>query len=477
MIDAGVDNSKPCMRKRRLLLSFCVLVVLAFGIGFHLSHRTPHLAWNGRPATYWISRLSLYDQNGEVSAEEFLFVAGPEVVPELIRGLSLRDDWMSDRWSDIYFKLGKWQRFFELPVKRSSYRANCARGLGLLGVAVPEAEPSLLQALKDKDPSVRSAAAGALGRIAADKSRVVPELVAGIASQDQNHRLACIIALTHCLPGSSDAAKALRAILRDPDSNKRAWAAGGLWKSDADREATFTALVGALQDENATVRDRAAQSIGKMGYSPDRSAEALHTALNKELGGGRNEIVVWKILGAFAEIGPAARPALATLKDLAQSTDHAGTLAIIALGRIEPEDPQWIERLIHRLEPVKEGDAFWAAWELGKRGEAARSAVEPLRRLAESAGDWRTKAMAATAAWRLDPSSVNPLNAITNNLSRQIPGQYEIIRLLGELGPAARSTVPTLRQLRYSRGIMMHDYADEALRRIDPQKLSNPWTE
>ena len=157
-----------------------------------------------------------------MSAEEFLFAAGKGVVPELIRGLHLRDNWLSDKWTDMYFKLGKWQRFFKMPVKRSAYRVNCVRALGLLGAAASEAEPALLQCLKDKDLSVRREAAEALGRIADDKSRVAPALVAGLASTDQNYRLACIIGLIHCLPGSTEAAKALRGIVRDPDSNKRA---------------------------------------------------------------------------------------------------------------------------------------------------------------------------------------------------------------------------------------------------------------
>src|SRR5881394_3818032 len=197
--------------KRRLVISFSVLAVLSFGVWIHLAHQRPVLSWKGHPSTYWIGRLSFHDlDNGEVSAEEFLFAAGKGVVPELIRGLHLRDNWLSDKWTDMYFKLGKWQRFFKMPVKRSEYRANCARALGLLGAAASEAEPALLQCLKDKDLSVRREAAEALGRIADDKSRVAPALVAGLASTDQNYRLACIIGLIYCLPGSTEAAKALR---------------------------------------------------------------------------------------------------------------------------------------------------------------------------------------------------------------------------------------------------------------------------
>src|SRR5947207_1426912 len=191
----------------------------------------------------------------------------------------MRENWVSDRWTDLYFKLGKWQRYFDLPVKRSIYRANCARGLGLLGAAASEAEPALLKALKDKDPNVRYEAAEALGRIASDKSRVAPSLIAGLASPDQNHRLASIIGL---------------------------------------------------------------------------------------------------------------------IKGLAVANKCAAALSRIALGGIEPENPHWIEHLVKRLDRVEGGQAFSAASELGKRGVEARGAVGPLRRLAESASDWRTNAMAPT---------------------------------------------------------------------------------
>jgi hypothetical protein len=155
----------------------------------------------------------------------------------------MRDNWLLDRWYDLYFKLGKWQRYFQSPTKRSHFRFNSAMGLGLLGEAASNAVPEMLRALKDKDPYVRSKTAEALGRIGVDKEQVVPELAAGLSSQDANYRLACVIGLCHSLPGSSQAASALRGVLKDPDSNLRSWAAGSLWLDDSDREATFDALL------------------------------------------------------------------------------------------------------------------------------------------------------------------------------------------------------------------------------------------
>lgn len=468
------------MAKRRLLLVLFLLGILVLS-ALVLSRWQQELqaTWKGKSAQYWISRLNYFDLDGSnPSAEEFLFAAGPEVVPALIQGLGMQDKWLSDRWYDLYFKLGKWQRYFQLPSKRSHYRQNCARGLGLLGQAASNAIPALLRSIKDQDPYVRTHVAGALGRIGVDKDRVVPELIAGLSSSNANYRLGCVIGLGHCLPGSSGAAKALRGVLKDPDSNLRIWAAGSLGLDDSDREATFVALLAALKDGNATVRDRAAQSIGKMGYNLDRSAEALLGALEAELDSRGNEIVVWKILRALGEIGSPAHPAIGALTNLLTHTNsHTAVSSLIALSRIEPNNPQWTDQLIAKLDRVKEGDAMWASWELGKRGEPARKAIPALLRLAKNTGDWRTQVMAATAAWRLDPSSPNPISTITNHLAAREPGQYEIVRLLGELGQAARPAIPTLRQLRYSRGIMMHEYAEDALRQIAPEHLVNPWLE
>ena len=135
-------------------------------------------------------------------------------------------------------------------------------------------------------------------------------------------------------------------------------------------------------------------------------------------------------------------------------------------------NPDWIEQLTKRLDS---DDALWVAWELGRQGKAAARAVEPLRRLAGTAKTWQIKAMAVAAAWRIDPSSPEPINLITSHLSQPGTGQFEIVRLLGELGLAARSAVPTLRQLRYSRGVMMHDRASEVLQIVAPEYVINPW--
>lgn len=264
----SIRSWRPIVR-RRLFVVGIIAFILVLGIT-HLVVRNPtELKWMGQPASYWIDRLNYRDmQNGEASAEEFLFAAGPEVIPALIRGLSFEDRWAHDHWVDIYFKLGKWHRYFSMPAKRSSHRANCARGLGLLGPAAAAAVPELLRALDDRDPWVRSSAGEALAQIGVEKAQFVPRLIAGLSSTNANHRLACVIALVHSLP-DVEAAPVLHPLLRDPDSNLRSWVAGGLGRDEADPDATAQVLAEALKDSSGTVRNRAAQSLGRLRPRPD----------------------------------------------------------------------------------------------------------------------------------------------------------------------------------------------------------------
>src|SRR5207237_444750 len=151
---------------------------------------------------------------------------------------------------------------------------------------------------------------------------------------------------------ASEAEPALLKALKDKDPNVRSEAAEALGRIASDKSRVAPSLIAGLasQDQN----HRLASIIGLIHCLPGGAEVAV----------GTNEIVVWKILGALAEIGPAARPAVGVLKNLTATNNFAATLSIIALGRIEPENPQWIEHLVKRLDSVEGGQAFSAAWEL-----------------------------------------------------------------------------------------------------------------
>jgi HEAT repeat protein len=237
------------MPKRRRILFVAVLgiLIIAGVIAVNQWPQAFRLTWKGKSAAYWISQLNNFDLEGaNVSAEEFLFAAGPEVVPALVKGLRRRNSWLADRWYDAYFKLGKWQKHFQVPTKRAHFRANAACGLGLLGRAASNAVPALLLSLNDSDQYVRGKAAEALGRIGGNRERIVPELIAGLSSTNDNHRSVCAWGLARCLPGNAQAAMVLRGLLKDTAWNLRCCAADSLWRDDSDREASLAVLLVAL---------------------------------------------------------------------------------------------------------------------------------------------------------------------------------------------------------------------------------------
>ena len=431
------------------------------------------LHWRGKPARHWIGSLNHMDSTGHSSAEEFLFAAGPGVIPELERGLHLRDAFLNDLWTDIYFKkLGKRQRHFSRPIKREHYRANAARALGLLGSAASNTVPALLRALNDESIWVQTAAAGSLSRIAPADETVFTKLVEGSASTNSQYQLASVIGLTHCTPLDRRWGEAIRRALQSNDSNIRAWAAGAAWRDTFDRPKMFKTLLAAVQDEQGNVRSRAAESLGKMRFLPEVTVPALTNALAAE----KNDVLIWKIVESIGNLGTNAAPAAGTLKMLSASTNHTAILSLVALSRIEP-GAEWVEQIIESLTNSIDGHAFWAAWELGRRGEAARKAVPALLQAADDAQDWRTEIMARAAAWRLDATCSPPFTEISKHLDKERNGYYEIIRLLEEIGPAAKETVPALRRLRYGRGSMAHDYAHAALNAIAPDYSADPWKE
>lgn len=476
---------KPLEHNRLLVVSSAVVLILVSYFLASFCSRPPELMWKGKPASYWIARLSFPDlpEAAGSSAEEFIFAAGPEVVAELTGGLSLRDNWVNDRLAGLYFKLPiKAQRLFPMPANRVLIRAHCARGLGLLGPAASNAIPALLKSLSDDELRVRMQSAEALGRIGFSNSQVRDVLVSHLSSTNSGFRVACAIGLAHFLP-NSQVASALRSSMSDTNVYVRFQVAESLWRDDSNPQATVDVLKVALKDSEKGVRFYAAQSLGKLGYHQDLAAETLALALEAETRAGGNEtwpvrgqpqgkMFIWTLIQALGRLGPFAKSAIPVLTPFVAQTNRTGTLSVLALARIEPANPRWQKELEARLDGE---DAGLVTSELGRRTDVTWNSIGQLRRLEHETHDWSTRMTAAIAAWRLDPLAPNPLKRIVDELPKQATPCLAVIEVLGELGSAARATIPALQQMRYCHGVIAHDYANEALKKIAPEYVANPW--
>lgn len=142
----------------------------------------------------------------------------------------------------------------------ASIRLTAAEALGKIGDQ--QAEPYLIRALHDSEPTVREAAARSVGRLSAVGVETGTELVALLRDPDRSVRRAAAQALG---AGERTPAlvSALAGLLTSPDPTVRQAAGHTLLLLDA-REA-FAALSKGTTDADPTVRQWAVAALGESG--------------------------------------------------------------------------------------------------------------------------------------------------------------------------------------------------------------------
>lgn len=267
--------------------------------------------------------------------------------------------------------------------------------------------------------------------------------------------------------------EALISALADADALVRESAAGALGKIGDER--AVGPLIGALSDadEKGRVRRDAAQALGRIG--DERAVEPLIGALS-DAGGYVRRRAAW----ALGEIGDAraVEPLIGALSDAEEAVRYR---AALALGRIRDEravgpligalsDADWDVRwhavealvkigelavapLIGALSDKHEWVRISAAGALGKTGDAR--AVEPLiGALADANGDVRSD-----AAWALghigDERAVEPLIAALKDDYKDWRGYYVVREAAA--GALRRINTPAARQ-----ALIDHGYDPDA---------------
>lgn len=142
----------------------------------------------------------------------------------------------------------------------ASIRLTVAEALGKIGDR--QAEPFLLRALHDSDPTVREAAARSLGRLSAVSAEAGVELVALLRDPDTSVRHAAAQSLGEGeLPPA--VASALASLLTNPDPLVRQAAAHALLLIDA--RGAFAALSKGTTDVDPSVRQWTVAALGESG--------------------------------------------------------------------------------------------------------------------------------------------------------------------------------------------------------------------
>jgi HEAT repeat protein len=148
-----------------------------------------------------------------------------------------------------------------------------------------EFEPLLIGALKDPDESVRAHACGALQDVIPHDPKIISALTDAVRDKSEFVRTSAIYSLKQIgSPDASPAVPALIAALQDKKADVREGAAEALGKIGAVTPQVVPALIAALKDKNEEVRRAAAtafEDIGGVGNGKE-AIPALWEVWNKD---------------------------------------------------------------------------------------------------------------------------------------------------------------------------------------------------
>jgi len=295
------DGRSDRRRGIRLVAGILTTIVLASLLIVH--SREP--VYEGKSAGAWVEELG----DNSYRATGALREIGPGAIPALVRALERRPAaWLKTyalivNCSPGFLKPKLSTRYLDLARRESQIprvRVAAAQVLGDLGPAARNAVPALVEALRDRDPTLRRNAAFALGKIRAKPALVVP---------------------------------ALAGLLSDRNEEVRMYAAIALKKFGSQAVSAVPDLIAALTDRNWQVRDRAALALGAIGKKQGGVVPALEEALQDE-----HRYVRSSAATALASLAPHTRSARAALAQARYDPDaEVRYSANVAMRQMDPE--------------------------------------------------------------------------------------------------------------------------------------------
>jgi HEAT repeat protein len=370
-----------------------------------------------------------------------------------------------------------------------------------IGPRAQAATPNLIQTLKHPEPEVRLQALVTLSEIGAGAKSAASDVAAVLADDKEpaGVRYAAAFALSRLdapqaadavlrhAAGSDDAmlsmisrwslamlhpddtqltqqsVELLIRGLESKDEHIRIAAARGLADLKAPPEIVRPALIKALQDKDPRVVGNAIDAVASQGAKVvQRVSESLQ---NKDL-----QRVAVRVL---ARIGPDAKAAVPALtKTLAAGDDDPELQREVqfALGAIGPEAAAATPELIKSLSRPDEEVQYTACYALGRIGPAAADATEALRNNLTS-DDPFLRLASVWALLKIHPQNPRLQAFAVPLLIGGLQHEREQVRLeaattLGELGQAAKESLPTLKKALEDESPLVRVAAAEAIERI-----------
>jgi HEAT repeat protein len=330
--------------------------------------------------------------------------------------------------------------------------------------------------LRDRstDPAQRREVAARLSFLARGVPGLYQRLCAGLSDPDEEVRFQCALGLTSFserpswLPGIKDIVKGLK----DASPRVRVECVRALGQALAEAAAVGsevpTPVLAAMKDPDNKVRRRATAAVGAMTNRPDLAVPALleaalHDADNEQ---GLRDVPVRQsalfLLGDFGA-APETRQTVPILMEIAKRDSVDGRLAMGTLAKIRYEREKTYALFMDILKNGHdEGLRTHAIHCLEIMGEAGKAAYPTLMALLESdQGDqpYRTAEL-ISAVGTLGPHDQRYVQALARVCKLNEKTAYEplrtrqdasahsalrmALRQLADVGPSARSALPTL---------------------------------
>ena len=277
--------------------------------------------------------------------------------------------------------------------------------------------PTLIEALRHDDVSVREWAAIAVRDIGAPAAEAVPALVSALEDTTSGIRDWAAMALGSIGPAAKEALPALLVALRDTNTFLRAAAAGALGAIGTAAESAIPQLIAALKDENRNVRSRSAEALGEMGPLARSAMPALLEALEDRdvSAADAASAALRKIIGGPSAVvsEPPTPPAPTTagadlVRALKDKDRDARWRAAVALGAT-PASSEVVLALVEAIEDPDDTVRWEAVKALGKLGSGAKDAVPALAAaLYDEDEIFRRHAASALAAMGPDAAAAVP---------------------------------------------------------------------
>jgi hypothetical protein len=465
------------------------LVTLASVLAFRSWRSATELRYHGVPFRLWLrAGTNTIDQIDAALGE-----LGPAAIPSLCRMVQQRDSGLRRTWQKVWLRL---PTAIRVRVPRPNFESNAeTRHQGFLalqrcGSEARTALPVLLKLERQTaNPQTRADALLTLASVGPDSPEVVSALIRGLTNTAGGRTAATALALCgpHAQSAVSSLIRSLQASLQLSNAMPRAeliaLAAIGPGAAPALPEIAAAARL-------RSVRPQVLTALKWIGPAPEHLPlllDALRTGTSEES---------YLAIEALMRLGPGAQAARADLQMAATGTNPVlRVLAAVAMARLEHNPAPAVAALTQEIRQSRFNPAIhahWsyavpnsafsppasanagialdhrgtAAWHLGEMGPAARDALPALEALLQ--GSLWQSLVAAEAIWKItgEADRVLPkLIAAVDGGPRH--GQAIAIRILAEIGPAARPAVPTLLKVR-STSMTVRREVNAALRRIDP---------